>query len=104
MGRRHTADFKLEVVRAIETGEKRPTQVCREHRLDPKMVREWRRRYEAEGEEAFRDRSREARQELAAARRRIADLEGLVGRLTLENEILKKGVGKGQSRSGRGRD
>ena len=102
MARRHSAEFKLEVVRAIESGEKRPAQICQEHRLDPKMVREWRRRYEVEGEEAFRDRGREGRQELAAARRRIADLEGLVGRLTLENEILKKGLGKGQSRLRRG--
>ena len=51
------------------------------------MVREWKRKVETQGERAFRD---PEASELVRARKRIADLEGLVGRITLEKEFLKK--------------
>ena len=32
-GRSHSREFKLEVVRQIASGEKRPAQICRKYRL-----------------------------------------------------------------------
>lgn len=32
-GRNHSRELKLEVVRQVESGERRPAQVCREHNL-----------------------------------------------------------------------
>ena len=85
--RHHSEEFKREIVRQLEAGEKRISQLCREHHLDPGMVREWKRKVEAHGERAFRD---PEASELAQALKRIAELEGLVGRITLEKEFLKK--------------
>lgn len=103
MARRHSPEFKLEVVRSIESGEKRPMQACREHGLDSKMVREWRRKYRAEGEEAFTGgRQASLRAVIERYERRIAELERMVGRLALENEVLKRGRGLARGRSQKG--
>jgi transposase len=99
MRRQHTAAFKFEIVRQLQTGERRLAQLCREHDLDPPLVRGWRTRVEKHGTQAFPcssaspplpgDPPRPALT-LAAAEARIADLERLVGQLTLENDFLKK--------------
>lgn len=86
--RRHTEEFKREVVRQLQSGEKRLAQVCREHQLDPGLVRDWRKRVAAQGDAAFA-RNGEG-DERRVAEKRIADLERLVGQLTLEREFLKK--------------
>lgn len=96
MPRQHSAEFKFEIVRQLQAGEKRLLQLCREHELDPGMVKDWAARVERHGSQAF-PRSATATstvdpsaRTLAAAETRIADLERLVGQLTLENEFLKK--------------
>jgi transposase-like protein len=35
MRRQHSAEFKFEMVRQLQTGERRLAQLCREHELDP---------------------------------------------------------------------
>lgn len=99
MTRKFSAAFKFEVVRQLQSGEKRLAQVCREHDLDPGMVRDWRARVEKRGTEAFLRSFGEAPEPgtvapatLAAAEARIGDLERLVGQLTLENEFLRKAL------------
>ncbi len=52
-GRSHSREFKLEIVRQLASGEKRPAQVCREHNLAASMVARWRQEYDARGEAAF---------------------------------------------------
>lgn len=52
-GRVHTREFKLQVVCAIARSEKRPAQVCREHRLANSVHDRWRQEYRERGEEAF---------------------------------------------------
>lgn len=96
MPRKYSAAFKFEVVRQLQSGEKRLAQLCREHDLDPSMVRGWRERVEKRGAEAFPKSLGEeplpatSPATLAAAEARIGELERLVGQLTLENEFLKK--------------
>ena len=97
MRRQHTAEFKFEIVRQLQTGERRLAQICREHELDPTMVRGWWARVEKHGTQAFpgspagngaAGESVCTALTLAAAEARIADLERLVGQLALENNFL----------------
>jgi transposase-like protein len=96
-GRVHSREFKLSVVRQVVSGEKRPAQVCREHRLSEGLLLRWRREYEARGEAAF---TPAQPSETEALERRIADLERLCGQLALENAVLKKALGSSPSWSG----
>jgi hypothetical protein len=45
--------LKLEVARALVSGEKRLAQSCREHSLCKTVLPGWRKRYEEKGEAAF---------------------------------------------------
>jgi transposase len=112
MRRQHSAEFKFEMVRQLQTGERRLAQLCREHELDPGMVRSWRARVEKYGAQAFPGPGfvSSAPTELAAtpltlaaAEARIADLERLVGQLTLENDFLKKALRRAGSLSANGK-
>lgn len=53
-GRSHSREFKLDVVRQVVNGEKRPAQACREHGLAESLLLRWRKEYDARGEAAFR--------------------------------------------------
>jgi transposase len=57
----------------------------------------WRKEYEARGDDAFTEKQPSGTEALQA---RIAELERFCGKLALENEILKKALGR--SRSGGG--
>lgn len=112
MARRFSAAFKFEIVRQLQSGERRLAQVCREHDLDPGMVRDWRTRVERRGAEAFPRSVGEDEVSapaasgltLSAAEARIGDLERLVGQLTLENDFLKKALRRASCRAPRGSD
>src|SRR5688572_22168896 len=52
-GRTFTREFKLAVVRQVESGERRPAQICREHGLADGVLWRWRREYGERGEAAF---------------------------------------------------
>ena len=52
-GRTHSPEFKLEVVRQIASGTKRPVQVCWEYGPANSVVDRWRHEYAARGEAAF---------------------------------------------------
>jgi transposase-like protein len=95
-GRVHTREFKLDVVRQIASGAKRPAQVCREYQLANSLLARWRADYAERGEAAFTPRHSNEPDTLEA---RIAELERCLGQLTLENSILKKALAKGTSRS-----
>jgi transposase-like protein len=107
MPRKFSAAFKFEVVRQLQSGEKRLAQVCREHDLDPGMVRDWRATVEKRGTAAFprspgEELAAASPVTLAAAEARIGDLERLVGQLTLENDFLKKALRRASSPPGKG--
>lgn len=89
-GRTHSREFKLDVVRQVARGEKRPAQVCREHGLAESLLLRWRKEYDARGEAAF------GPPEDSGSR----GLERLCGQLALENAALKKGLSLYRSRSG----
>jgi transposase len=98
-GRTFTQEFKLEVVRQIESGAKRPAQVCREQHLAETVLLRWRREYEERAEAAFTPRALDGQApSQTAAERRIAELERLCGQLALENAALKKALQHLQTR------
>lgn len=84
--RQHSPELKLEVVRLVTSGEKRPAQVCREHGLAESVLSRWRKEYQECGEAAFQPQTEVATPEAT----RIAELEQFCGQLALENAVLKK--------------
>ena len=90
-------EFKLGVVREWISGQKRLSQICREHALCDTLVRRWREQYEQRGENAWLDADAHD-PALQDAEARIAQLEAALGRATLENDFLRhalKAVQKG---------
>jgi transposase len=73
------------VVLDLLSGRKSSAQLCREHQLSVQLLSQWKATFLERAPQVFR--SEEQRSHEAA---RIAELERLVGRLTLEAEILKK--------------
>jgi transposase len=96
-GRTHSREFKLEVVRQLTSGEKRPAQLCREHGLAESLLLRWRKEVEVRGEAAFMAGQPTEPERLA---RRVEELERFCGQLALENAVLKKALQAVPSRSG----
>jgi len=83
--RAFTPEFKARVVLEELTGVKDKAEICREYRLRPQVFSRWRDEFLERAAEIFAtERSRGDEQE------RIADLERMVGRLTMELEVVKK--------------
>ncbi|HVB73020.1 MAG TPA: transposase, partial [Ktedonobacteraceae bacterium] len=86
--RLHSREFKLDVVRQIASGQKRPAQACREYGLADSVLSRWRKEYQEHGEAAFLSQSGES----TTQEQRIAELERFCGQLALENQVLKKAL------------
>jgi transposase len=82
--RQFSKEFKLQVIREIEAG-KSLAQASREHQVHPNMLRKWRQQYESYGDQAFAGNGHRYTQEA-----KVAELERLIGQLTVENAFLKK--------------
>jgi transposase-like protein len=83
--RTYSQEFKRQVVEELLSGESRPAQICRRHNISSNLLYHWKRQY------SLGKFNNEPLQE-AALKDRIEKLERLVGKLTLENELLKKGL------------
>jgi len=83
--RNFSSDFKKQIVESILSGSATQAELAREHRISPVMINRWKKDYK-EGKFFENVTS----QDMAKLELKIRDLERLVGRLTLENEILKK--------------
>ncbi len=92
--RTFSQEFKRQVVEELVSGESRPVQLCRRHNISSSLLYHWKKQY---GRGKFNN---EPTAE-AALKDRIEKLERLVGRLTLENEFLKKGLQNSLSQSER---
>lgn len=87
--RRHSAQFKFETVMESLRGEKTKSEICRERNLTKSLLWKWEQAFLEQGPTVFENDQAQQRA-LAEREERIADLERMVGRLTMENEILKK--------------
>jgi len=83
--RRFTQDFKRSIVEQLLSETAGPVELCRRYNISSGLLYTWKRQY-ADGK-LNAEPSREA--ELAA---RVRELECLLGKVTLENEFLKRAV------------
>jgi transposase-like protein len=85
--RQFSAEFKARAVLEVLSGQKRASEVCRERQLKPDLLSRWKTDFVTQAATVFAGDER-----TQYAEQRIAELERLVGRLTLELEIAKKAV------------
>jgi transposase-like protein len=83
--RRFTPEFKAQVVLDVLTGRQSPAEACRRHALGPNLLSLWKAHFLQRAHTLFRpDEQRDGDQA------RIAELERMLGRATLQIEVLKK--------------
>ena len=83
--RSFSLEFKHQVVEELLSGESHPAQLCRRHNIGSSLLYHWKRQYS-------RGKFENEPTEEAALKDRVEKLERLVGKLTLENEFLNKGL------------
>ena len=83
--RHFSHEFKRQVVEELLSGTSRPAQLCRRYSIVPSLLAHWQKQY------SLGKFNNEPVKE-AAMQDRIEKLERLVGKLTLENEFLKKAL------------
>jgi transposase len=92
--RSFSLEFKRQVVEELMSGESRPAQLCRRYNITSSVLYHWKKQYS-------RGKFNNEPTEEGALRDRVEKLERLVGKLTLENEFLKKGLEHSLSQSRR---
>jgi transposase len=90
--RNFSLEFKRQVVEELLSGESGAAQLCRRHNITSSLLYHWKEQYS-------RSRFNNEPTKEGALKDRIEKLERLVGKLTLENEVLKKGLQNSASRS-----
>jgi transposase-like protein len=83
--RKFTPDFKAQVVLAVLTGVKSTAKICQEYAIKDSLLSRWKQEFLAHAAQVF-DRGKDHE----PCEARIAELERLVGRVTLQLEIAKK--------------
>ena len=91
--RQFTREFKLQVIRDLAAG-KSLAQVSREYQVHSGTLVAWRNQYEQYGEAAFQGNGHAYTQEA-----KIAELERIIGQLTVENTLLKKALNRLQEQN-----
>ncbi len=84
--RQFTKEFKLQVIREIEAG-KSQAEAAREHQLSVNTIVKWRKQHRQ-----YKDRAFAGNGHAYTEQARIGELERMVGRLTMENDFLKKAL------------
>jgi transposase len=78
-------ELKAKIVLEVLTGAKSTAQVCREHSIKEQLVTRWKKQFLQSASLIFQqDLHQDSQQE------RAAELERMVGRLTMELEVAKK--------------
>jgi transposase len=83
--RTFTPEFKAQVVLELLRGERSHAELCRQHQLSPNLLSLWKQTFLERLPLLFQAEEQHGRED-----RRVAELEQLVGRQTLELEVLKK--------------
>ena len=91
--RRYTAEQKMALVQEAMQPGMTISYVARRHGISPSLIFGWRRRMSEGGKEAIRaDDEVVAKAEILALQKRVRELERVLGKKTLENEILREAV------------
>ncbi len=83
--RQYTAEFKSKIVLQVLTGEKTASELCRQHKLNANLLNRWRNELVERASTVF-----ESASGTSEAQQQVAELERLVGQLTMQLEIAKK--------------
>ena len=83
--RSFTAEFKVKVVLELISGEKGLTQASREYGIKDTVLSRWKQEFLANASQLF-----EQPKEVQEKEERIAELERMVGKLTMQLELQKK--------------
>lgn len=83
--REFTPELKARICLQILAGAKTTAQVCRERQLNEQVVARWKKQFVEQASLIF---EKDSAQSPDAAR--VAELERMVGRLTMELEVAKK--------------
>lgn len=95
--RRFTAEFKTRIVLELISGAKTPSELCRQHNLKPQLLSRWKAEFVDKAATVF-----QSDEQRSAEQARIAELERMVGRLSLELEVAASAMLNGSlSRSER---
>jgi transposase len=84
--RQFSPEFKFQVVMDFLTGRKRRVEILREHELSDSTLERWCKQFQERGPQVFAEESRLNSDE----EERVAELERVIGRLTVELEAAKK--------------
>lgn len=82
--RNFSAEFKSQVVLQVLSGEKSQAELCREHQISGQLLNTWKQHFLTHASSVFESNSKAPEQE------RVAELERMVGKLTMQLEIAKK--------------
>ncbi len=82
--RSFSGEFKARIVLELLCGQRSKAEICRQHRLGPQLVDNWKRAFLANAPKTFEDPDRKRDKE------KVAELERMIGRLTMQIEILKE--------------
>jgi transposase len=96
--RKFTAEFKAQLVLDLVSGATSAAELCREHQLNPQLLARWKSEFLERAPLLFQQEAMQSQEQ-----ERIAELERVVGRLTMQLEIAKKAsalLGSQPSRNG----
>jgi transposase-like protein len=83
--RTYSPEFKAQAVLAVLSGSQTAAEICREHQIKPDLFSHWKAAFLENAAKVF-----ERETALDPQQARIAELERMVGRLTVELEVAKK--------------
>ena|SRR5437868_10336806 len=92
--RKYTREFRLDIIREVRQGDQSMRSIARKYSLSPTLVVNWLKEYDADPEHAFRRESVHSSNTPLRLENRVLELERMVGRLTMENDFLKKVIEK----------
>jgi transposase len=91
--RRHSVDEKWRILQECSEPGMTVSYVARRHGISPSLLFQWRRRMNEGGKEAVRvDDDVVSSSKVRDLEKRIRELERVLGKKTLENEILREAV------------
>ena len=83
--RQFSPEFKAHVVLEVVSGAKSAAEICREHQLKPDLFSKWKAQFLHDAVKVF-----QSPDQVDPAQARIAELDRMLGRVTLELEVAKK--------------
>ena len=83
--RKFSPEFKTQIVLQLISGEKTRAELCREHKISSQQLGNWKKTFVDNVSKIF-----ETKGQNKEEAEHIAELERLVGRLTMQLEIAKK--------------